>query len=177
MRAIFFILCLLPLVLCGQEVKKPKGSRDGWALYAGAGVMFGGNIGLLAEHQMLLKNKLRISPFVSAGVAEGGTDPVTSKKYNWFGYAAGANLEYGQQHRVYLGTHAEGNSLKGNSANVKKDFFGGVSLILGYKGTANFGLIWQVYIGDFYSPDDNPFSANKKPEHRSQAGIGIGYKF
>lgn len=176
-KIFIFILFLLPLALNAQEEKKLKSTNPGWAMNIGAGVMFGGNIGIQIEDQILLKEKLRLSPFVSAGVAEGGTDSITSKKYYWFGYAAGVNLEYGKKHRVILGPHVEGNNLIGNSNEIKKNFFGGFSFILGYKGTADFGLIWQVYIGDFYSPDDDPFSANKKYEHRSHVGIGVGYKF
>ena len=171
------ILFLLPLTLYAQEENKPKSIKDGWAMNIGAGIMFGGNIGIQIENQILLKEKFRLSPFVSVGVAEGGTDSITSNKYYWFGYAAGANLEYGKKHRVILGSHFEGNNLIGNSDNVKKNLFGGLSIILGYKGTADFGLIWQVYLGDFYSQDDDPFSANKKYTHRSQVGLGLGYKF
>ncbi|MBI3509341.1 MAG: hypothetical protein HY064_01655 [Bacteroidetes bacterium] len=173
-----FITAILffPLFVWSQEAPN-KGVKAGWAMNIGAGVMFGGNLGIQIENQILLKEKLRLSPFVSAGVGEGGTDPITSKKYYWFGYAAGANLEYGKKHRIILGSHFVGNNLIENSNAVKKNFFGGLSFILGYKGTADFGLIWQVYIGDLYSPDDDPFSANKKYEHRSQVGIGLGYKF
>ena len=177
MKRLVFFLFLLPLTLNAQEEKKPKSIKAGWAMNVGAGIMFGGNIGIQIENQILLKEKLRISPFVSVGVAEGGTDSITSKKYFWFGYAAGANLEYGKKHRIILGPHFEGNNLIGNPNNLKKNFFGGFSFILGYKGTADFGLIWQVYIGNFYSPDDDPFSANTKYEHRSHVGIGVGYKF
>lgn len=177
MKRFIFILFFLPWALNAQEEKGPKSTKAGWAMSIGAGVMFGGNIGIQIENQILLKEKLRLSPFISVGGAEGGTDTITDIKYYWFGYAAGANLEYGKKHRVILGPHFEGNSLIGNSNEVKKNFFGGFSFILGYKGTADFGLIWQVYIGDFYSPDDDPFSANKKSEHRSHVGIGVGYKF
>lgn len=177
MKKLFIILFLLPITLQAQEENKSKCTNDGWAMYVGAGVMFGGNIGIQVENQFLLKEKFRISPFISSGVAEGGTDSISSKKYYWFGYAAGANFEYGNRHRVIFGPHLVGNDLIGNSDAVKKDFFGGVSFILGYKGTADFGLTWQVYIGDFYSPDDDPFSATKNFEHRSHFGIGVGYKF
>lgn len=175
MKKIILIFFFLPHILSAQEEKKSL--KDGWAIHLGAGIMYGGNIGFLTERQILLSEKLRVSPFAAIGVAEGGTDSISRKKYYWFGYSTGANLEYGKKHRIILGPHFEGNNLIGNSDEVKKKFFGGFSFILGYKGTADFGLIWQVYIGDFYSPDDDPFSTNKKYEHRSQVGIGIGYKF
>jgi hypothetical protein len=173
--SVTFIL-LLPIIIKGQEVST-KSQREGWAIHLGAGTMYGGNIGFLTERQILIKEKLRISPFLSIGVGEAGTDSITAKKHYWLGYAAGANFEYGKKHRIILGPNFEGNSLIGNSDRVRKNFFGGFSFILGYKGTSDFGLIWQVYIGNFYSPDDDPFSANTKYEHRSHAGIGIGYKF
>lgn len=170
------VIFFSPLIVWSQETPT-KSVKDGWAIHLGAGIMYGGNIGFLTERQIRLKERLRISPFLSSGVGEAGTDSITSKKYYWFGYATGFNLEYGNKHRVILGPHFEGNNLIGNSDNVKKNFFGGFSIIVGYKGTADFGLIWQVYIGDFYSLNDDPFSANKKYMHRSQVGLGLGYKF
>lgn len=136
-QIIIFILLLVPAFLSAQE-EKPKSIKDGRAIHLGAGLMHGGNIGFLTEKQVLLNEKLRFSPFVSAGVGEGGTDSITSKKYYWFGYATGANLEYGKKHRVILSPHFEGNNLIGNSNAIKKNFFGGYSFILGYKGTADF---------------------------------------
>jgi len=47
----------------------------------GSGVMFGGNIGIQIEDQILLNEKLRISPFLSVGIGDGGTDSITCKKY------------------------------------------------------------------------------------------------
>ena len=169
-------LLSFPLFVLSQETP-PKSVKDGWAIHLGAGIMYGGNIGFLTEKQICLKEKLRVSPFIAFGIAEGASDSISNKKYYWFGCSAGANLEYGKKHRIILGPHFEGNYIIGNSDAVKKNFFDGFSFIIGYKGTADFGLIWQVYIGDFYSPNDDPFSVNKKYEHRSQVGIGIGYKF
>lgn len=173
-----FITAILffPLIVWSQETPT-KGIKDGWAIHLGAGHMFGGNIGVLGERQILLKEKFRISPFAAVGVAEGGTDSISQKKYPWFGYTAGVNLEYGKKHRIIFGPHFVGNNLIGNSDEVKKNFRAGASFILGYKGTANFGLIWQVYIGDIYSQDDDPFSNNKTYSHRSHVGLGLGYKF
>jgi hypothetical protein len=151
-----------------------KGVKDGWAIHIGAGVMYGGNIGFLTERQILLKENLRISPFGSFGFAIGGTDSIGGK-YNSFEYAAGANLEYGKKHRIILGPHFVGQNIIGNSVDIKKKSLMGASFIIGYKGTANFGLIWQVYIGDIYLQDQ--FSSSKKYSHSSHMGLGIGYKF
>lgn len=175
--AVMMALNMLSFRLHAQDEVKLKPQTGGWALHLGAGIMFGGNLGLQLENQILLRDQLRISPFVSFGAAEGGTDSVSSEKYYWLGYAAGANLEYGNRHRVFLGPHFEGNRLLGTSPRIEKNYFGGISLVLGYKGMTDFGLTWQVYVGDFYSPDDDPFSAEKKYEHRSHFGLGVGYKF
>ena len=80
-----------------------------------------------------------------------------------------------KKHRFIFGPHLVGSSMMGNSVEIKKDFLAGTALIAGYKGTAKFGLIWQVYIGDVYLQDE--FSDSKKYTHRSQLGFGLGYKF
>lgn len=175
-QIIIFILLLVPAFLSAQE-EKPKSTKDGWAIHLGAGFMYAGNIGILIEKQIFLNEKLRVSPFGAVGVAEGGTDSISKIKYYWFGLAVGANLEYGKKHRIIFGPHFVGNNLIGNSDEVKKNFLAGASFIIGYKGTADFGLIWQVYIGDIYSQDDDPFSNNETYSHRSHVGLGLGYKF
>lgn len=169
--AVFFF----PSLVMGQEIPA-KSVKDGWAIYLGAGYMFGGNIGVLGERQILLKEKFRISPFLASGFSE-GTEDTALRRFNWFGIAAGVNMEYGKKHRVFVGPHVVLQELLGNSEQVKKNQLSSVSFIVGYKGTADFGLIWQVYIGDVYSQDDDPFSTNKTFSHRSQVGLGIGYKF
>ena len=174
MKKIIFIFLFLPILLTAQE-ENNKSTKGGWAIHLGAGIMFGGNIGFLMEKQILLNEKLRISPFASLGIAEGGTDSISNKKYYWFGYAAGANLEYGRKHRIIFGPHFIGNNLIGNSIEVKKNFFAETSFIIGYKGTAKFGLIWELYIGDVYLQD--LYSESKKYFHSSHLGLGIGYKF
>jgi len=176
LRNIFTIIIFFPFFVWCQE-KSTKSIKDGFAIHLGAGIMYGGNIGFLIEKQIHLKEKVRVSPFLAFGFAEGAAESISNKKYYWFGISSGVNMEYGKKHRIIFGSHFEVNNLFGNSSEVKKNFFVGVSSILGYRGTNNFGLIWQVYIGDFYSPDDDPFSENIKYENRSQVGIGIGYKF
>jgi hypothetical protein len=177
LRSIFFSsVLILPSSVWCQGTQHTKSIKDGWAILIGAGVMYGGNLGFLTERQIQIKKKFRFSPFISEGIGEAGTDSTTAKKYYWLGYASGFNLEYGNTHRVILGTHAECNNLIGHTDVVKKKLFSGFSIIAGYKGTADFGLIWQLYIGDFYSSGDDPFSANKKYAHSSQIGIGLGYK-
>ncbi|MES2395996.1 MAG: hypothetical protein V4549_08340 [Bacteroidota bacterium] len=170
-----FITAILffPLIVGSQETPS-KSVKDGWAIHLGAGFMFGGNIGILGEKQILLKEKLRISPFVASGIAEGGTDS-TSHTYYWFGMTTGVNMEYGKKHRVIFGPQFVLQEVIGNSVEVKKNQLSSVSFIIGYKGTADFGLIWQVYIGDIYMQDYTTDS--KLYSHRSHIGLGLGYKF
>jgi|694.fasta_scaffold11422_7 hypothetical protein len=176
MKIFITAILFFPFIVWSQDTLT-KSVKDGLAIHLGAGIIYGGNLGVLVERQILLKGKFRISPFAAVGVAEGGTDSISKKNYYWFGYTAGVNLEYGKKHRIIFGPHFVGNNLIGNSDEVKKNFLAGASFILGYKGTADFGLIWQVYIGDIYSQDDDPFSNNKTYSHRSHVGLGLGYKF
>ena len=178
LRVSFYMIAhLLSVHLCGQERVPGKREKDGWAIQIGGGIMYGGNIGLLTERQIFLKQKFRFTPFFSTGIGEAGTDSITSTRHYWLGYAAGLNLEYGIKHRIFIGPHFEGNSVLGRSDHFKKTYFSGIGTIIGYKGTSRIGLIWLVYIGNFYSPDDDPFSADKSCDHRSQFGLGLGYKF
>lgn len=175
-KSIFFASILFfPCILMSQEMPSAS-KKDGWAVQLGAGFMYSGNIGILVERQFLLEKKLRVSPFISTGFSEGGEDPQL-KKYYWYGNAAGVNVELGGKHRLVLGPHLVFQNLIGNSADAKKNHLTNYSFILGYKGTAGFGLIWQVFIGDVFSQDGDPFSSNLTYSHRSQVGLGLGYKF
>lgn len=173
-----FIAAILffPAITWGQDTPT-KGVKDGWAIHVGTGNMYGGNAGVLGERQILLKEKFRISPYVGLGVAGGGTDSISQKKYYWLGYTAGLNLEFGKKHRIIFGPHFIGHNLIGNSDLVKKNSRVAASFILGYKGTADFGLIWEVYIGDIYTQDDDAFSDNMTYSHNSHFGLGLGYIF
>lgn len=166
---------LFPLIIPGQEGKIPKSAGGGPVFSIGAGHMFGGNIGLRIENEILWKEKLRISLFISAGVAEGETDTITGNRFNWFGYALGANLEYGKKSRIIFGPHLVGNNLLGESVIVRREHLAGLSLILGYKGMTDFGLMLLIYIGDLYI--QSPTGLSKKYMHNSHFGLGIGYKF
>lgn len=178
----FFQVSAIALMLCvacdtwAQEAPV-KSVKAGWALQLGSGILYGGNLGILAENQIKFSNHFRVSPFGSFGIADGGSTPDTDKRQYWFGYAAGVNLEYGKKHRIILGPHFMGNNYLGNELNAQKDFRGGISAIVGYKGTADFGLIWMVYIGNVYAQNDEIFSDDKTYENQSHVGIGLGYKF
>lgn len=175
LSAIALMLCMVCDALA-QEAPV-KSVKPGWALQGGSGILYGGNLGILAENQIKLSSRFRISPFGSFGMADGGNAPDTDIRQYWFGYAAGVNLEFGKKHRIILGPHFMGNNYLGDEPNAKKDFRAGFSTILGYKGTADFGLIWMVYVGNIYAQNDEIFSADKTYENQSHVGIGLGYKF
>ncbi len=173
MKIFLFCLLLLPTIYFAQE-ETPKSVKSGWAIHAGAGNLYGGNIGILVENQLRSGENMRFSPLVAFGIAEGESDSLSNDNL-WLGYTLGINLEYGKMHRVIFGPQLVGNILSGKSVEIKKKSIVSASLILGYKGTAKFGLIWQVYIGDLYTPD--PFTESNKYAHTSHVGLGLGYKF
>jgi hypothetical protein len=173
LRTAFYLLLCFPNLALAQEAPK-KSEKGGWAIHMGAGFIYGGNIGLLGERQIHVKGKFRVSPFCAVGWAEGETDSV-SHKNSWLGFSTGLTMEYGVKHRLIFGPLFVYQQLLGSSVEVKKNQLPGASFILGYKGTANFGLIWQIYIGDIYTSDPN--SNSKKYEHSSHMGLGLGYKF
>ena len=148
--------------------------KGGWAIQLGAGYIYGGNIGITGENQILLKEKCRITPFVATGISEGGTDS-TSSSYLWYGAVTGANMELGKKHRFIFGPQFVFEQIIGSSIEIKKEQLYTASFIIGYKGTARFGLIWQIYIGDVYLQD--PYSESKSFSHSSHVGLGLGYKF
>ena len=164
-------------LLSGQsfgQTMPNKSEKDGWAIGLGAGYLYSGNIGLLVERQIILQGNWRLSPFASAGWAEGGTD-LLRNRYSYIGLAGGVNLEFGTKHRAFIGSHAVVQRQLGRSVEVYRDILPGVSLILGYKGTSNRGLIWQIYIGDIYTQEAT--NVSKAFDHYSQVGLGLGYKF
>jgi hypothetical protein len=58
---------------------------------------------------------------------------------------------------------------------VNKHVLTGPAFIAGYKGTASFGLLWQIHLGIVY--EHNPIGDDRKYLFGPTAGIGIGYKF
>jgi hypothetical protein len=173
LRVAIYLLFFFPNLAIGQE-NNNKSLKDGWAIHLGAGFIYGGNIGLLGERQIHVKGKFSLSPFCAVGWAEGETDSI-SHKNSWLGFSTGLTMEYGKKHRFIFGPQFVYQQLSGRSVEVKKNQLPGASFIIGYKGTAGFGLIWQVYIGDIYTLE--PTSDSKKYTHSSHLGLGIGYKF
>jgi hypothetical protein len=171
--SVWALLLLLALESRAQE-KSQKSNEAGLALHLGAGFVYGGNLGLLIENQFLFQEKFRLSPFASFGIAEGGKDP-GKMAYFWCGAVTGLHAEYGRKHRLFFGPEIGMQVRSGESIEEKKDRLPFVSFILGYKGTADFGLIWQVYIGNVYIQES--MDIKKDFSNQSHAGIGIGYKF
>ena len=113
-KIFFTVILFFPCIARSQDTLS-KSQKDSWAIHLGIGNMYGGNIGVLGERQILLKEKFRISPYAAIGVAEGGTDSISQKKYFWLGYTAGVNFEYGRNNRIIFGPHFIANNLLGNS--------------------------------------------------------------
>ena len=169
---------LIILLFCGQLYAQEisKASKNGLALILGSGISYGGN-GVLAEYQISLKEKIRISPFIGMGISIGGDDSSTTEFY-WYNVSTGFNFEYGNIHRLIAGTQFFlGNNVltKPDTASINKKTIYGPAFQIGYKGTASFGLLWQITVGVTYI--QNPLETDKKFSTEPIIGAGLGYKF
>lgn len=171
MKIIFSIILFLFLnKLYSQENKTVK---EGLAIQVGTGTMYSG-LGVLTEYQVYYNNKIRLTPFVSAGAEFGSTD-ITGV---WPGYCLGINMEYGKKHRWFLGPNFGSRGIGYETSKTEltnKHILVGPAFVTGYKGTSFSGLIWQINVGAAYMR--NPVAINKKYFSGPSAGIGIGYKF
>lgn len=178
MKAIYKMLMINSLMVVAVVTRAQddqlKSQRGGWAVHVGAGYIYGGSIGLLGERQILISDKFRISPSMASGVERLGTDS-TGTKYYYLGFTGGFNLEIGKKHRLIFGPHFTSQSQLNNNLDTKKSWLPSGSLILGYRGMADFGLIWQIYIGDNYIQD--AWIDDKKFHHTTQFGLGFGWIF
>lgn len=178
-----YLLALAILASFGVPVCYAGDKADGgFAAHAGMGSTYGAGggdgIGATIEYQALLRPKLRITPFLGAGVVGGEQPDIPVHR---FAYSAGAYLEYGRHHRLFAGPsfntqwvsydHDEAADRYNNIHTLI-----GPSLVAGYKGTARFGLLWQIHLGlafivnypeDFQGRKNNPVPA---------FGFGAGYK-
>ncbi len=174
---VFILLLFCRVLVCAQSPQKY--TKDGFALQAGIGSGYGGN-GLMGEYQFIipgLKFPTRITPVAGVGFSAGGPDSGTSVNY-WLNASIGCHMEWGQKHRLFAGPHVHGNFNAGNKpsgAGPYKKFLYSPSFIIGYKGTAAFGLIWQVYTGLAYM--QNPLIRASTYFLQPDFGVGIGYKF
>lgn len=168
MKTFLFVMLLLSGKLFAGDTDKSGG---GIAVHGGWGTRYGGIGGVSLEYQFLFNPPLRMTPFLSAGSAM-STEPTKHK----FGYCLGTNMELGKWHRFITGPSFGTQWVESDSGNQNEfHTLHGLSFVAGYKGTARFGLLWQVYLGIAYITDykftenqDNPVPA---------FGIGLGYKF
>jgi hypothetical protein len=115
---------------------------------------------------------MRLTPFAALGV-ETAVDP--SVKLRRLGYCFGINAEFGKFHRVFIGPNFLTFGLQADSSNANHyRSIIGPSLIVGYKGTARFGLLWQIAAGAGYSFNNQTTSSNFPAP---VVGLGLGYKF
>jgi hypothetical protein len=167
------LLFCFPLLSAQQEDKTTKG---GFAIQVGNGVLYGG-LGGMVEYQFPFKDNIRVTPYLGSGFSVGGTD-TSCAEYIWHSYAIGVNLEMGRMHRFILGPQIVGSRNISNDpedAVIYKKKLDGLSFIVGYKGTAQFGLMWQVMFGVAYLQD--PFLQDDKYFFQPHIGLGMGYKF
>lgn len=162
---------VLLLVVPSVEASENK-STGGFAAHVGMGSLYGGDGGAAVEYQVPLRPLLRLSPFVAVGTV-GVNDPEASSID--FGYCIGVNAEYGRFHRVFAGTSFGTQFIEqdsNNSKNVRTLI--GPSFVAGYKGTARYGLLWQIYIGIAYiiNYKYSEMKSNPVPAF----GFGFGYK-
>jgi hypothetical protein len=165
---------ILSLIFTSFAASADK-SAGGFAAHVGMGSMYGAadGVGAAVEYQVPLRPKLRLSPFAAAGVV--GVNDVEAPTKD-FGYCIGFNAEYGRFHRVFAGPSFGTQFLEWDSDTHKNvQTLLGPSFVAGYKGTARFGLMWQIYIGIAYIIN------YKYTENKSNPvpafGYGIGYKF
>lgn len=172
--SICLCLCLYAIELVAQN--NPKYLQEGFATQLGTGVLYGG-VGGLIEYQHVVVAHIRLTPFVGLGISLGGTDTNTYHYY-WFNYAMGLTVEVGNKHRLLLGPQIIGSRHMYHTpayAPLCKQKLMGPSFMIGYKGTASFGLIWQLVIGLAYL--QNPLLKSEKYTSTPHLDIGLGYKF
>ena len=165
--------------LSAQDSTQYKYNKRGLGVQLGTGLLYGG-LGPLFEYQIKYKEKFRITPLIGIGFSIGGppdqTDTIHSEG-TWINSAIGANFEYGKKHRLIFGpklisAYYTSEILPASSG---QRMFLGYSFIAGYKGTASFGLIWQVYFGLAHMED--PLMSGKNSYLAPNFGLGLGYKF
>lgn len=164
--------CILFFIVASVSAGLDK-SSGGFAAHVGFGSLYGGG-GVSIEYQELVGPLLRFSPFVSAG----STMSIYGDNIQRFGYCVGVNAELGRFHRLFIGPSFGSQYLDydkdslNNFSNVNTVV--GPAMVLGYKGTARFGLMWLVYAGACYLLNDKH---EQKPGFAPAFGMGLGYKF
>ena len=146
--------------------------RDGLAAQVGAGLKHGGGVGGALEYQVKINDWLRITPFAGLGFSVGGSDDYRDAYY-WLTGALGANVELGYAHRLVAGPQVfvARNVRQGPDAAIERMQMLGTSLAAGYKGTASFGLLWELSAGVAWVPD--PFDEAKGFAVRPALSLGV----
>ena len=164
------IICLLLFFVGSLSAAGTDKSAGGFAAHIGMGNMYGGAGGVAIEYQQVLSPLIRLSPFISGGQVI-SVDP--DKSASRIGYCLGVNAEFGKFHRLFVGpnfgTHYI--ELPYDAANHRQTATG-LAMVLGYKGTARIGILWQLYGGLAYI-----VNSKNGDEVVPAFGLGIGYKF
>jgi hypothetical protein len=167
------ILSLILLLIVTTVAASADRNTGGFAVHMGMGSLYGGDGGAAVEYEVVLRPLLRLSPFVAAGTV-GMNDPEAPSTD--FGYCIGVNAEYGRFHRVFAGPSFGTQFLEWNSDSPQKvQTLRGPSFVAGYRGTARFGLMWQMYLGMAYIINYKYSETKSNPV--PAFGFGIGYKF
>ena len=170
MKLILSVILLFTVTSVSASSDKSIG---GFAVHVGIGSLYGGG-GASIEYQVLVSPLWRLSPFVSAG----STMSIYNDNIYRFGYCVGVNAEFGRSHRLFIGPSFGSQYLDYDKDS--SDHFSNVNtvvgpaMVLGYKGTARFGLMWLIYGGMSYLINDKH---EPKPGFAPVFGLGIGYKF
>lgn len=148
-------------------------SRGGLAFHVGAGSFYGGAGGAI-EYQIRLSARLRVTPFAGGGLnISTESDPVLMAP----GWAGGAALEAGWLQRLFVaagfGTQGITATCEAGRDCVNEGMVHGPFAVLGYKGTAPFGLMWLAYYGASMSLDDPLEDAGTV---HAALGVGVGWK-
>jgi len=147
--ALFILFVIFASVNAGSDK-----NRGGFAAHIGLGSLYGGG-GASVEYQFPVSPLWRVTPFISAGST---MEIYSGNNIHRVGYCAGVNAEFGRRHRLFIGPSFGSHYLDydrdslGNLSNVNTVV--GPAVVLGYKGTARFGLLWLVYGGLCYLTND-----------------------
>lgn len=170
-----FAVAAVMLGLAGTARAEPSDdrSRGGLAFHVGVGSFYGGAGGAI-EYQIRLSPRLRVTPFAGGGLnISTETDPVLTAP----GWGAGAALEAGSLQRLFVaaGFDTQGitSSCQAGQDCMNEGMVHGPFAVLGYKGTAPFGLMWLAYYGASMSLDDPYEDAGTL---HAALGVGVGWK-
>jgi hypothetical protein len=172
-RVLAFAAVLLGATATAGAEPSDDRSRGGLAFHVGAGSFYGG-AGAAVEYQIRFSPRLRVTPFAGGGLnISTESDPVLTAP----GWAGGAALEAGSLQRLLVaagfGTQGITVSCEAGRDCMNEGMVHGPFVVLGYKGTAPFGLMWLAYYGASMSLDDPYEDAGTL---HVALGVGVGWK-